>query len=130
MPQSIEPMLATLATKPFSDPDWLFEIKWDGFRLQVVVADGKVRLWTRNLNAGETYFPRFLTPPSWIDAREAIVDGEITALDDDGKPDFSLLQDAARRQERSRARVPGVRPAVPRWAVAARTWPSTTASAC
>ena len=64
MPQRIEPMLATLATKPFNDPDWLFEIKWDGFRVQAVVDDGKVRTWTRNLKDAETYFPRLLTPPT------------------------------------------------------------------
>ena len=92
MPQHIEPMLATLANKPFSDPDWLYEIKWDGYRVQAVVADGKVRMWTRNLNDAESYFPRLLATPSWIDARQAIVDGEVVALDDEGRPDFSLLQ--------------------------------------
>ncbi|HYH91954.1 MAG TPA: non-homologous end-joining DNA ligase, partial [Candidatus Saccharimonadales bacterium] len=92
MPQNLEPMLATLASKPFSDPDWLFEIKWDGFRVQAVVDHGKVRTWTRNLNEAETYFPRLLTPASWIEAEQAIVDGEVVALDDNGVPDFSLLQ--------------------------------------
>jgi bifunctional non-homologous end joining protein LigD len=93
LPQRIEPMLATLAAKPFSDPKWLFEIKWDGYRVQAVVADGKVRLWTRNLKDAATYFPRLLSPPSWIEAREAIVDGEVVALDDAGRPDFGLLQE-------------------------------------
>ncbi len=93
MPASIEPMLATLASKPFSDPDWLVEIKWDGYRVQAVIKDGKVRLWTRNLKDAETYFPRLLTPPTWIDAREAIVDGEVVALDSAGRPDFGLLQE-------------------------------------
>ncbi|HEX2755241.1 MAG TPA: DNA ligase D, partial [Candidatus Limnocylindrales bacterium] len=92
MPDRIEPMLATLATKAFDDPDWLFEIKWDGYRVQAVVRDGKARLWTRNLKDAETYFPNLLSPPTWIDAREAIVDGEVVALDADGRPDFSLLQ--------------------------------------
>ena len=93
MPQRIEPMLATLAAKPFSDPKWLFEIKWDGYRVQAVVHDGAVRLWTRNLKDAETYFPRLLTPPTWIGTREAIVDGEVVALDDAGRPDFGLLQE-------------------------------------
>jgi bifunctional non-homologous end joining protein LigD len=93
MPQRIEPMLATLAAKPFSDEKWLFEIKWDGYRVQAVVSDGTVRLWTRSLKDAETYFPRLLTPPGWIDARQAIVDGEVVALDDDGRPDFGLLQE-------------------------------------
>ena len=61
--------------------------------MQAVVRDGDVRLFTRNLNDAETYFGRLLSPPSWIDAREAIVDGEVVALDEDGAPDFSLLQE-------------------------------------
>ena len=93
MPANIEPMLATLATKPFSDDDWLYEIKWDGFRVQAVIADHKVKTWTRNLKDAATYFPRLLTPPSWIEASQAIVDGEVVALDDAGRPEFSLLQE-------------------------------------
>jgi bifunctional non-homologous end joining protein LigD len=93
MPDYIEPMAATLASKPFSDPDWLFELKWDGYRVEAVIRDDKVRIWTRRGNDAETYFGRLLTPPTWIDAREAIVDGEVVALDEDGKPDFSLLQE-------------------------------------
>jgi bifunctional non-homologous end joining protein LigD len=93
LPARLEPMLATLASKPFSDPDWLFEIKWDGFRVQAVVDAGKVRIWTRNLNDAETYFPRLLSPPArWLEADQAIVDGEVVALDEEGRPDFSLLQ--------------------------------------
>ena len=92
MPPYIEPMLATLASTPFSDPDWLYEIKWDGFRVQAVVDGGKVRTLTRGLKDAETYFPRLLSPASWIEARQAIVDGEVVAIDDDGRPDFSLLQ--------------------------------------
>ncbi len=93
LPQKIEPMLATLATKAFDDEDWLFEIKWDGFRVQSVVDGGKVRILTRNLNDAATYFPRlFGSPGRWIEADQAILDGEVVALDDDGRPDFSLLQ--------------------------------------
>ena len=93
MPDRIEPMAATLAGTAFSDPDWLFEIKWDGYRVEAVVRDGTVKLWTRNLKDAEAYFPNLLSPPTWIDAREAIVDGEVVALDDEGRPDFSLLQE-------------------------------------
>ncbi|MFP5342599.1 MAG: DNA ligase D [Candidatus Limnocylindria bacterium] len=93
MPTRIDPMLATLATKAFDDDDWLFEIKWDGFRVQAAVDDGKVRILTRNLHDAETYFPRLLAQPAgWIAADQAIVDGEVVALDDDGRPDFGLLQ--------------------------------------
>src|SRR5688572_2346587 len=92
MPKHIEPMFATLATKAFDDDDWLFEIKWDGFRVQAVVDEGKVKIWTRSLKDAEMYFPNLLSPPRWIEAKQAIVDGEVVALDEAGRPDFSLLQ--------------------------------------
>jgi bifunctional non-homologous end joining protein LigD len=93
MPQFIEPMAATLADRPFSDDDWLFEVKWDGYRVEAVVRDGRVRLWTRRGNDAGTYFPDLTGAPTWISARQAIVDGEVVALDDEGNPSFSLLQD-------------------------------------
>ena len=93
MPTRVKPMLATLASKPFSDPNWLFEIKWDGYRVQALVRDKAVRILTRNLHDAETYFPKLLSPPTWIAASEAIVDGEVVALDDAGRPDFGLLQE-------------------------------------
>jgi bifunctional non-homologous end joining protein LigD len=94
LPAFIEPMAATLADKPFRDDDWLFEIKWDGYRVEAVVRDGTARMFTRNGNDAETYFPKLLTKATWIDAREAIVDGEVVAIGEDGLPDFSLLQEA------------------------------------
>ncbi|HYN69632.1 MAG TPA: non-homologous end-joining DNA ligase, partial [Candidatus Eisenbacteria bacterium] len=93
MPSFVPPMAATLADKAFRDADWLFEVKWDGYRIEAVVRDGKVKTFTRNGNDGETYFPKHLAPPTWIDAAEAIVDGEVVALDDDGLPSFPLLQE-------------------------------------
>ena len=92
-PQFVPPMLATLVGGPFDDPDWLFEIKWDGFRVEAVVDDDEVTLWTRGgQDASSRYFGDFLAPPTWLDARQAIVDGEVIALDDHGEPDFALLQ--------------------------------------
>ena len=93
MPAFIPPMRATLATDPFDDPDWLFEIKWDGYRVEAVIRDGRARLWTRNQQDAARYFPDLAGPAPWIDAREAIVDGEVVALDEAGRPSFSLLQD-------------------------------------
>lgn len=93
MPDFIPPMAATLADRPFTDADWLFEVKWDGYRVETVVRDGKVRLWTRRHNDAASYFPDLTAPPAWIDARQAIVDGEVVALDEQGNPSFSLLQD-------------------------------------
>ncbi len=92
-PDFLPPMLATVAEGAFDDPDWLFEIKWDGYRVEAVLRDGKVRLWTRNRVDAATYFPDLAGSADWIVAREAVVDGEVVALDADGRPDFSLLQD-------------------------------------
>ena len=93
MPGFIEPMAATLADRPFRDEDWLFEVKWDGYRLQAHVRDGKVRTFSRNGKDGATYFPRLLDPATWLAAGEAIVDGEVVALGKNGLPDFPLLQE-------------------------------------
>jgi bifunctional non-homologous end joining protein LigD len=113
MPQFIEPMAATLADRPFSDDDWLFEVKWDGYRVEAVVRDGKVRLWTRRGNDAASYFPDLTGAPSWIAARQAIVDGEVVALDGEGNPSFSLLQDRTgiRGVQSSDGRRAGTRPA-------------------
>jgi len=93
MPSFIEPMAATLTDRAFRDEDWLFEVKWDGYRIEAVVRDGQTRTFTRHGKDGETYFPRLLTPATWLDATEAIVDGEVVALDEDGRPSFPLLQE-------------------------------------
>src|SRR6476661_6223402 len=94
LPGFIPPMAATLTDRGFRDDDWLFEIKWDGYRIEAVVKDGTARIYTRNGNDGETYFPKLLTKATWIEAKEAIVDGEVVAIGEDGLPDFSLLQEA------------------------------------
>jgi bifunctional non-homologous end joining protein LigD len=86
-------MLATLVGAPFDDADWLFEIKWDGFRVEAVVDGSKVGMWTRGEQDAARYFGTFLAPPTWIAARQAVVDGEVIALDDHGEPDFALLQE-------------------------------------
>jgi bifunctional non-homologous end joining protein LigD len=96
LPTFIPPMAATLSDKGFRDDDWLFEIKWDGYRVEAVLSNGTARVYTRNGNDAETYFPKLLTKATWIDAREAIVDGEVIAVGEDGLPDFSLLQEASR----------------------------------
>jgi len=98
-------MLATLVGAPFDDPDWQFEIKWDGFRVEAVVDAGAVRLWTRGEQDAARYFGTFLAPPTWIEARQAIVDGEVIALDDQGEPDFALLQERIKGRGRPAAAV-------------------------
>jgi bifunctional non-homologous end joining protein LigD len=94
----IPPMLATLVPEPFDGPDWLFEIKWDGFRVEAVVEDGTVRLWTRGRQDAAGYFGPFLSPPTWLGAADAVLDGEVIALDAHGEPDFALLQAGIRQR--------------------------------
>jgi bifunctional non-homologous end joining protein LigD len=91
-PGFIEPMKATLTNRPFTQASWLFELKWDGYRVQAHVRHGRVGLFTRRAQNAAAYFPELAGPPSWIAAREAIVDGEVVALNPAGEPDFGLLQ--------------------------------------
>jgi bifunctional non-homologous end joining protein LigD len=106
MPEFVPPMLATLVAAPFDDPDWTFEIKWDGFRVETVIDGGNVRMWTRGRQDATRYFGPFLDPPDWIAAKQAIVDGEVIALDDRGEPDFALLQARIKGQGRGGAATP------------------------
>jgi ATP-dependent DNA ligase len=73
-PAFVPPMLATLVAAPFDGPDWLFEVKWDGFRVEAVVEDGSVRIWTRGQQDAAGYFGDFLAPPDWIAAADAVVE--------------------------------------------------------
>ncbi len=107
MPDFIDPMLATLVAEPFDDPDFLYEVKWDGFRVEAAVHGQDVRTWTRGRLDAERYFGPFLAPPTWIAAREAIVDGEVVALGPSGDPDFALLQARIRGSRSARAGIDG-----------------------
>jgi bifunctional non-homologous end joining protein LigD len=93
LPGFIPPMLATPVDAGFSSPDWLYEVKWDGYRVEAVIRDGQARLWTRNRRDAGTYFPDLAGPAPWLAADSAVVDGEVVALDEEGKPSFSLLQE-------------------------------------
>ncbi len=92
MPSVIHPMLATLVDKPFDNPDWLFEIKWDGYRAVAFVDGGKARLVSRNQNDMTRQFTELRDLADSLRARTAILDGEIVALDEAGRPSFSLMQ--------------------------------------
>jgi bifunctional non-homologous end joining protein LigD len=106
MPTFIPPMLATLVGAPFDDPNWSFEIKWDGFRVEAIVDGDDVRLRTRGEQDAARYFGAFLGPPTWIAARQAIVDGEVIALDERGEPDFALLQASIKGRDADAAATP------------------------
>ena len=92
MPTVIHPMLASLADHAFDDPDWLFEIKWDGYRAVAFIDGGNVRLMSRTQNDLTAQFSELGSLPQFVKAERAILDGEIVALDDEGRPSFSLMQ--------------------------------------
>jgi bifunctional non-homologous end joining protein LigD len=106
MPTVIHPMLATPTAKAFDNPDWLFEIKWDGYRAVAFIEDGHVRLVSRNQNDLTRQFAELGTLPQFVQAQRAILDGEIVALDDEGRPSFSLMQQRTGFQPGKR-RLPG-----------------------
>ena len=92
MPTAVHPMLATSVEKPFDDPEWLFEIKWDGYRAVSFLQDGKVRLVSRNQNELTGEFPELHELSKLIKAKNAVLDGEVVALDEQGRASFSLMQ--------------------------------------
>jgi bifunctional non-homologous end joining protein LigD len=93
MPQRIEPMLARLAPKlPTPDSAWGFEFKWDGIRALALVDGGRVRLQSRT---GEDITPRYpeIHPMGRaLGSAEVVLDGEIVALDEQGRPSFEEIQ--------------------------------------
>src|SRR5256886_4036766 len=93
MPSRVEPMLATLTDRPFSDPHWLFEIKWDGVRALARIESGTLTLRSRTGVDIAKRYPELAFLPDALAARQAILDGEIVALDPQGHSDFERLQE-------------------------------------
>jgi bifunctional non-homologous end joining protein LigD len=93
MPSKVEPMLATLADRPFSDPNWLFEIKWDGVRAVARIKNGDLTLLARAGGDITKRYPELASLPEALAAQEAILDGEIVALDARGHSNFERLQE-------------------------------------
>ena len=101
MPEVIHPMLATLVDEPFSNPEWIFETKWDGFRAICFIKDGVARLVSRNQLDMTFQYPELAGIGKQVKASEAILDGEIVALDREGMPRFQLLQPRVGRKKKS-----------------------------
>jgi bifunctional non-homologous end joining protein LigD len=106
MPAKIRPMLATPIDEPFDNPAWLFEIKWDGYRAIAFIEDSSIRLVSRNHNDLTGQFSELRELPKFVKARNAILDGEIVAIDEQGRPSFSLMQQRTGFQPGKR-RLPG-----------------------
>jgi bifunctional non-homologous end joining protein LigD len=92
MPQRIEPCLALLRPKVPTGPDWLFEIKWDGYRLAIHIEPNGVRIITRGGHDWTHRFPAIAAAARQLNLRTAILDGEAVVLGDDGRSDFGALQ--------------------------------------
>jgi bifunctional non-homologous end joining protein LigD len=92
MPHNIKPMLAARIKEPFDHPDWIFEMKWDGYRAIAEIRDGSVLLYSRNLISLNDRFSPIADSLKTFKF-EALLDGEIVVVDDRGQPDFQMLQD-------------------------------------
>lgn len=91
MPTGIKPMLATLVNEPFDDPEWQYEVKWDGYRAMAFLNKGKVDLLSRNNKSfNEKFYPIYDLLSDW--KLNAVLDGEILVLNDKGISNFGSLQ--------------------------------------
>src|SRR5260370_6763107 len=91
-PRFIQPMKPRLLEKPPTAGDWMYELKFDGIRAIAVKIDKKVSLLSRNENELVRRFPEIVEAIKSLPARECVMDGEVVALDDDGRSSFQLLQ--------------------------------------
>jgi bifunctional non-homologous end joining protein LigD len=91
MPANMKPMLATLVDEPFDDPDWQYEVKWDGYRALAYINKGKVELMSRNKKSfNDKFYPiHEILSNSTLNA---VLDGEILVLDEKGRSNFGQLQ--------------------------------------
>ena len=90
MPGLVKPMLAKLIDKPFNSDEWVFELKWDGYRALANIRKGNVELYSRN----GIHFQRYDAINSALEklSFDAVLDGEIVAFDEQGIPKFQYLQ--------------------------------------
>jgi len=91
-PDDIRPMLATVGALPRDDAAWAYELKWDGIRAIGHVDGGRIRITSRNGNDLSGSFPELRGLGEQFGSRRAVIDGEIVAFDDDGRPRFQRLQ--------------------------------------
>jgi bifunctional non-homologous end joining protein LigD len=95
LPKPVQPMLATLTDAPFDDADWVFETKWDRFRLVATIEKRSVTLYSRNGQiVSENYVP--IAKALEKVRHDCVIDGELVAFDAQGNSHFQLLQNALR----------------------------------
>jgi bifunctional non-homologous end joining protein LigD len=91
-PRFVEPMKAKLVEKPPTTGDWIYELKFDGIRLITIKDGGKISLLSRNQNDLSARFPEIVDAIKNLPADECVLDGEVVALDEQGRSSFQLLQ--------------------------------------
>jgi bifunctional non-homologous end joining protein LigD len=92
MPERVVPMLATAGKLPTDDDAFAYEIKWDGVRAVSYVRDGHMHVESRNLNDITNRYPEIHGIVDALDGRAAVLDGEVVAFDESGRPSFGHLQ--------------------------------------
>ena len=97
LPKRLQPMLATLTDAPFDDKGWIFEDKYDGFRMVAEDQGGKVTLYSRN---GKIISQSYIEVAKALEGvkGDAVIDGELVAIDKNGISHFQLLQNALRHE--------------------------------
>jgi bifunctional non-homologous end joining protein LigD len=96
MPAWVEPCKPTLVRTPPQGPQWLHEIKWDGYRVSAYLKDGAVRIMTSGGLDWTARFPAIAAAVADLPVRSAIIDGEAVVLDEHGRSNFGDLQGGAR----------------------------------
>jgi bifunctional non-homologous end joining protein LigD len=97
-PWQVKPMLAQLTDAPFDREDWLFEIKWDGYRAIASKHGSRVELYSRMGTDFSTHYPNVAEALHSL-KHDVILDGEIVVVDEHGKPHFERLQNYRKSQE-------------------------------
>jgi DNA ligase D-like protein (predicted ligase) len=92
--QFIEPMLATLVEQPPDGEDWIHEIKHDGYRTQLAIESGKVQVFTRRGADWTAKYSSVVAEAAELPARSAILDGEMTVLNAEGRSDYRAFRGA------------------------------------
>jgi bifunctional non-homologous end joining protein LigD len=93
LPTDVKPMLATLSDKPFDKPDWLYEVKWDGYRAIATLHEGKVDLRSRRGQDFNDKYAPIVKALEGFPESTAVLDGEVVVLDATGRSHFQLLQE-------------------------------------
>ena len=91
IPSRVAPMLCTLTREPTGDPDYLHEVKWDGYRIISFVEKGKVRLISRSAKDYSARYPTIIEALRQL-KHVAVIDGEAVVFNERGMPDFDALQ--------------------------------------